>query len=221
MKNFIILTFSVLSLVFMYTQMHAQSFDQVWQQHDGGMPTAFANVDLDPNIEILVVDSWNDTFSIYDGVSGSRDFHIPSSTFENIYAAFAVDVNNDGVSEVLLSVEKTPGWDIVVLYSYGSLNVDEDGGEEYGFKPINYPNPFNERTTIRYKVEQENARVLIKIYDQQGKEVQSIDEGNVKKGTHELVWDGNDSNGNRIQSGPYFYNIKIGEEFISNTMIKM
>lgn len=207
----------VLLFLFLGTALYSQEYNKLWQQHTSGIPVAYANVDADPNIEILSVRG--SKFYIYDGVNGTLEFQITS--YVGIYSVAAVDLNNDGVAEVIISAEKTSGWDILEVYSYGSLGMDESGTELFGFEPLNFPNPFSENTTIRYEVIPDNARVLIKIYDQLGKEIKSIDEGMKSNGRHEYLWDGKNNSGEEIKPGPYYYNIEIGGEPISSKMIKL
>ena len=68
----------------------------------------------------------------------------------------------------------------------------------------NYPNPFNPSTKIRYRIK-ENVNVIIKIYDQLGKEVLTLLDHHQNSGVYEI-----DFHGDKLTSGLYFYTIIAG-----------
>ncbi len=74
----------------------------------------------------------------------------------------------------------------------------------------NYPNPFNPTTTIEFYLPIDK-RVSLIIYDVSGREVvRLIDEQELPKGKHKVVWDGRDKNGKAVASGTYLYTLKFG-----------
>jgi predicted outer membrane repeat protein len=123
-----------------------------------------------------------------------------------------------------------PPWDII-----GNLRIwDGDGDEvaiidmgayEYGAPPYvdiddnvivqtpeiflhqNYPNPFNPTTTINYSLK-ENSKVSLNIYNIKGQKVKTLVNELLLSGKHSIIWNGRDSNGNRVGSGIYFYKLK-------------
>lgn len=76
----------------------------------------------------------------------------------------------------------------------------------------NYPNPFNPETYITYELP-ENAHVKLEIYNIQGKLIQTLVNGQMSAGTHQVLWDGHrGGNGNSVGSGIYIYRLQaIGE----------
>jgi hypothetical protein len=68
----------------------------------------------------------------------------------------------------------------------------------------NYPNPFNPNTIIRFQIK-DSRFVTLKIYDVIGKEVASLVNDNMKAGTFEVNW-----NGENYSSGVYFYKLIAG-----------
>ena len=66
----------------------------------------------------------------------------------------------------------------------------------------NYPNPFNPSTTISFRVPEETALNLA-IYNQRGELVQTLYSGSIAAGEHRVVWNGVNSNGERVSSGVY------------------
>lgn len=77
----------------------------------------------------------------------------------------------------------------------------------------NYPNPFNPSTKIRYEVPLE-TKVIIKIYNILGKEVETLFEGQRLPGKYSLEW-----NAKNYSSGVYFYCIKAGDFTQTKKMI--
>jgi len=68
---------------------------------------------------------------------------------------------------------------------------------------VNYPNPFNVRTLIRYRIFS-GENVNIRIFDVKGRLVSAINEGYRQAGEHFVEWDGTSENGSRVDSGVYF-----------------
>jgi hypothetical protein len=68
----------------------------------------------------------------------------------------------------------------------------------------NFPNPFNPVTTIRYGLPT-RGRVTLKIYNLLGEEVVILVNDEQKDaGYHVAIWDGRNSNGQRVGTGLYF-----------------
>ena len=81
----------------------------------------------------------------------------------------------------------------------------------------NYPNPFNPETTIRFNVgnafiRSESIHISIDIYNIRGQKVRSLLDGLYESGSHTVVWDGKDDNGQELGSGVYLYRMVAGEE---------
>jgi len=69
----------------------------------------------------------------------------------------------------------------------------------------NYPNPFNPSTTIKFEVAK-NSFVSIKIFDLLGREVKSLVNDNLNKGSYEINF-----NASELSSGVYFYKMTGGD----------
>ena len=72
----------------------------------------------------------------------------------------------------------------------------------------NYPNPFNTRTVVRYQLSVD-SKVSIKLYDVQGREIQTLVEKRLNTGVHEYTF-----NGNNLSSGIYFYTLYVNDNLI-------
>ncbi|MFC1572696.1 FlgD immunoglobulin-like domain containing protein [Candidatus Eisenbacteria bacterium] len=70
-------------------------------------------------------------------------------------------------------------------------------------------NPFFERTSISYQVE-ESAPVLLRVHDILGREVARLADGWHQAGRHELNWDGRNQQGERLAAGAYWIHVQSG-----------
>ena len=77
----------------------------------------------------------------------------------------------------------------------------------------NYPNPFNPVTKIQFSVPQ-SSKVVIKVFDILGSEIETLVNQEKPVGTYELSW-----NAANLPSGVYFYQIKAGSFVETRKMI--
>jgi hypothetical protein len=84
----------------------------------------------------------------------------------------------------------------------------------------NYPNPFNPETTIRFSLEND-AEVMVNIYNTRGQLVRSLVHGQKAAGMHSVVWNGMDDNGQSVSSGIYYYKMYAGKYSSTRKMILM
>lgn len=86
----------------------------------------------------------------------------------------------------------------------GINNVSGLTPEKYSLSQ-NYPNPFNPSTTIKFDLAK-NGFVSIKIFDILGREIKSIVNDNLNKGSYEVSF-----NAGELSSGVYFYKMESGD----------
>jgi hypothetical protein len=127
----------------------------------------------------------------------------------------AADFSGDGAID--LAVTGSGMGRVSVLINRSEINGVADGGTANIPNDTqlswNYPNPFNARTTIEYRLSGESV-VTIDIYDIQGRKVKTFDEGMRSAGEHQVVWDANGQ-----ASGTYFCRIKAGDFTESRKML--
>ncbi len=82
----------------------------------------------------------------------------------------------------------------------------------------NYPNPFNPSTAIMFSLA-EQCDVELSIYDVLGRKVYEVYQSDVAVGNHSITWHGEDSFGNSVASGVYFYRIEAGDFVDSKQMM--
>jgi hypothetical protein len=82
----------------------------------------------------------------------------------------------------------------------------------------NYPNPFNPSTVIQFTI-QEDAHVVVGIYDALGKEVVRVLDEFQGAGRKSITWNGRDNEGSAVSSGPYFVRVRVGNQIASHRML--
>ena len=71
----------------------------------------------------------------------------------------------------------------------------------------NYPNPFTDRTTVTFRLDEPAAARLV-IYDVLGRVVRTLLDETRNAGEHTLVWDGIDNASRQVPSGVYLYRLE-------------
>ncbi|HSH00583.1 MAG TPA: FlgD immunoglobulin-like domain containing protein, partial [candidate division Zixibacteria bacterium] len=81
----------------------------------------------------------------------------------------------------------------------------------------NYPNPFNPSTTIRFALAAP-AAVRLDVFDALGRKVTTLAHGTYGAGSHTVTWDGENSSGETVASGVYFYRLQAGGQSLARKM---
>jgi hypothetical protein len=103
---------------------------------------------------------------------------------------------------------------------YGHLNnsfMNEFEPSEF-YLSQNYPNPFSERTVIKYCVAV-RARVMLTVYNDEGKEIEKLVDEEQNPGTYEVVFQSAVSS-QQLASGSYYYRFVAGE-YISEKKMQL
>ena len=74
-----------------------------------------------------------------------------------------------------------------------------------------FPNPFNSRTNIEYRLENP-SEVRGTVYNLLGRPVRALIQGIQPAGNHRLLWDATDDVGNTVPSGPYLFRLLVRQE---------
>ncbi|GEM_PF-5964915 len=128
------------------------------------------------------------------------------------------DLNGDGLSEIVLS---SRFWnpDIQRFESISEIyKYDPPVGISHRTPPTanvieisNFPNPFNQSTTIKYKINQ-NAHIQLKIFNINGEEVITLIHDRQTAGIYSLKWNGINQFGKEVSSGLYVVQLSAGQE---------
>ncbi len=84
----------------------------------------------------------------------------------------------------------------------------------------NYPNPFNPDTKISLALPK-NAHVQLTVFNVLGQAVKTLVDQDMAAGTHEVTWDGRNSDGTQVSSGIYFYRISAGDFSATKKMMML
>jgi hypothetical protein len=71
-----------------------------------------------------------------------------------------------------------------------------------------YPNPFNDRTVIKYTLP-DTRHVTLAIYNLEGRWIRTILAKTLSAGVHQVIWDGCNHFGSQVSSGIYFVQFKV------------
>jgi hypothetical protein len=114
-----------------------------------------------------------------------------------------------------------------------AIGADENGksfgitilpAEKVSALPVSYelhqnsPNPFNPNTTISFNLPVD-ADVVLDIFNITGQKVRTLAEGHHEAGSYSVQWNGNDTNGQKVSSGIYFYRIVTCEYLQTRKMV--
>ncbi|MHA1886657.1 MAG: T9SS type A sorting domain-containing protein [Promethearchaeota archaeon] len=78
----------------------------------------------------------------------------------------------------------------------------------------NFPNPFNPSTTIEFSI-QNDSQIEISIYNIKGQKTKTLINNGFTKGSHSIIWNGDDDFGNSVSSGIYYYKLIVNEKIES------
>jgi hypothetical protein len=132
------------------------------------------------------------------------------------------DVDNDNELECTFAEYDYPAYS---FYSYTIVNT----GVATSLSSINenlnnfelmqnYPNPFNPATTIDF-INKNAGRVNLKVYNTNGQLVKTLVDGYINSGMHKIEWDGTNSTGIKVSSGPYYYQLNDGKRINTKKMM--
>jgi len=95
-------------------------------------------------------------------------------------------------------------WRIILpLETANAVKSNVGGPKSYALSQ-NYPNPFNPATVISYQLAA-NSFVTVRVYDELGREVARLVNGEENAGSHSVRW-----NAGNLSSGVYIYEINAG-----------
>jgi len=88
----------------------------------------------------------------------------------------------------------------------GNKNKYSQSQAEPTLNILNYPNPFNSSTIIRYNLP-DKGKVIVTVFDMTGRQVDVLCDEEQSAGMHELIWNGIHQSGDLAPSGIYFIQI--------------
>ena len=134
---------------------------------------------------------------------------IDDSLSVSIKSGYAISNNLGGLMIWALGYDYIDGTQkLVQSMKYNYLDVDiAPNPNKFSVNIINYPNPFNPITTLRYDLPKA-TNVIITVYDMMGRKVKNLINTNQNSGYKSVIWNGTNDNGEIVSGGMYFYSIK-------------
>jgi len=120
-------------------------------------------------------------------------------------AVLFLDANAASSFQALLATGDGWTWD-----QAGQTTAVGDDARALRPRLSSHPNPSNPRTTLTF-VLPTASHVRLSIHDMSGRRLASLIDDHREAGTHTLIWEGRDSDGNSLPSGVYFCEIETGE----------
>jgi hypothetical protein len=136
-----------------------------------------------------------------------------SNTNHSSHSAIGLEKNKEYFWQVnAILGTQTSEWTEVWKFSLTDTTtsiVEYDKNVPHGFSLAqNYPNPFYSSTTISYSI-QKSGFVTLKIYDQTGREIQTLINENHEIGSYSVSFDAHELSG-----GIYLYKLQAGNDFM-------
>ena len=72
----------------------------------------------------------------------------------------------------------------------------------------NCPNPFNPSTTINFSI-QNDSQVEVTIFNLRGQKIKTLTNNEFTKGSHSIIWNGENDSGKSVSSGIYYYQLNV------------
>jgi hypothetical protein len=117
---------------------------------------------------------------------------------------------------------------VVIETVFGENNPDntwlatDDGNELFIPKEFallgNYPNPFNPVTTLSIDLDY-TSNVKVTIYNINGNEVKTLQNGEMNAGRHSMRWNATNDFGQRVPSGLYLYKVVSDNRMLTGKML--
>ena len=140
-------------------------------------------------------------FASADGLEGSGDI---------VYIEFEIlpgVVDNLGDDLIRVADVQLNEGLIPPVIEQTELSLDQYAIPETHSFSQNYPNPFNPETVIHYDLPV-RGRVDISVFNMMGQKVATLVDGEMDAGSHSVVWNAKDSNGENLASGVYLYRME-------------
>jgi len=83
-----------------------------------------------------------------------------------------------------------------------------------------FPNPFTNVATIHFDL-QNDGKVVLDIININGQLINRLLEAEVKAGSHEIKWNGDEQGGNIVTDGIYFFRLQNEEGIVTGKLLKM
>jgi len=172
----------------------------LWHQGGMGGHVGFAN---NVNYQFHYNDIQLQGFNIDENTITAKYWNEQSNSWVEMNSAVVDPVNNT----VTVSNSNVSS-SVILTGTENPLSIDQGNTllpAEFTLDQ-NYPNPFNPETTIEFTLQQ-NAQVVLSIYNVLGQKLFEVLNGPKAAGVHQVNIDGRS-----LTSGIYFYELKVGQQ---------
>ena len=188
------------------------------------------DLDGDGTEELLIQFASNILILKFSGLINYHSYKVIYAKFQEgtqpgaiFYAIQIADLNLDGKKDILLPMNNYNAQ--FKLFSYilkqnSPTNIMEENKDkkEKDFL-VAYPNPFNLKTKIKYKIS-EGGIIKIKVFNLIGQETAVLKEEYISPGTYEINWEAKNKYGDPLSSGIYFIFMQFNNSIqISKTIL--
>ena len=98
--------------------------------------------------------------------------------------------------------------DMGAFYFDQTNSINDDDIHFVNYSLSNYPNPFNPSTIIEFSI-QNDSKIYLSIYNIKGQKIKTLANIQFAKGSHSLIWNGDDEFGKLVSSGIYYYKLNV------------
>jgi hypothetical protein len=171
-----------------------------------------ATVSASNNVYMTDIQAESALVNLQPGLSTS-DYHLKST---------ATSLIGQGLNESsVFTTDKdgnprpaTGAWDIGAYQFQDSSVIDNPRQNPKDFMLFqNFPNPFNESTTIEFTMKEEGYATL-KVYDLLGREIETLAEGTYSRGVHQCSW-----HAEGLPNGVYYCKFTAGSYSETRSMV--
>ena len=202
-------------------------------------PPLIANLDSDPQAEILVHSYVNSVYAFNSDGSTLNGFPF-ANTYNGSTPATLVDFDNNNQIKLIMGHSngvlmlnlRRDASELKPWITYRGSTLRQGSFASTGFVsnaeetnvPVmnallgNYPNPFNTETTICYTTKAE-AKARLEIFNIKGQKIRTLVDTVLKEGNHSIVWNGRDDYSREVASGVYFYRLSIEGKSYQHKML--
>lgn len=103
-----------------------------------------------------------------------------------------------------------------VMHFFGIVEIDTGGmqrGQESNITLFeSLPNPFCDKTFIKFKIEREPCKIHLSVYNLAGTLTKELVDEFLQVGEYEIPWDACDKSGRPVANGIYFLRLQSNEE---------
>jgi hypothetical protein len=149
-------------------------------------------------------------------ISENADIILEGEVEHDYYGSaisFPGDINKDGYEDVLVGAPYNGLNGSAYLYLGNELQTIDENSIFTSLKSFhlcqNFPNPFNSATQIKFSLKSA-SNIELKIYDSLGRVIKTLLNEKINQGSYDIIWNGKNNKGNIVNSGIYFYQLKIG-----------